>query len=516
MTELTVRDVPIAPPLPAVPDARRWQVLAVLCLSLVVITIDTTILNVALPSIERSLDPGPGGLQWIVDAYTVVFAGLLLTAGTLGDRLGRRGALAAGLAVFGAASVGAALSGSAGQLIGWRALTGVGAALIFPATLSIITNVFTDAAERQKAIALWAGTAGIGIALGPVAGGLLLRQFSWASVFWVNVPVCLFALVAVLARVPSATPHRHGRLDLGGAALSISGLSLLVYAIIEAPTEGWTSPAFLGWGAVALALLAGFVAVEMRHPAPMLDVRLFRNPRFSAASLAMSTLYFALFGTIFLTTQHMQVLLGYDALGAGLRTVPFAVVLMVVANTTPRLVGRVGTGRVIAAGLTLVAVSEGLRIASTPDTGYGLVLASMAVFALGMGLVIAPATASIMGSVPPERAGVGSAVNDTTRQVGGALGVAIMGSLASSAYRSGLEDRLADTALPPGALQRFGDSVGAAVNGSGALGEHGAAVSQAAREAYISGLRTASVVALVLLLVSATVAARALPSRSPR
>jgi EmrB/QacA subfamily drug resistance transporter len=505
-------DVALDPRPAVVGDPRRWQVLAVLCLSLTVITIDTTILNVALPSIERSLDPGPGSLQWIVDAYTVVFAGLLLTAGTLGDRFGRRGALATGLAIFGAASVGAGLADTAGQVIAWRAVTGVGAALIFPATLSILTNVFTDAAERQKAIAVWAGTAGIGIALGPVAGGLLLRHFSWASVFWVNLPVCLFALVAVLARVPSVRPVHRGRLDPAGAGLSIAGLSLLVYAIIEGPTAGWTSATVLGWGALALALLVGFVAVESRHPSPMLDVRLFRDPRFSAASLAMSTLYFALFGTIFLMTQHMQVLLGYDALGAGVRTVPFAVVLVVVANTTPRLVGHVGTGRVIAGGLLLVAVSEVLRIATTPSTGYGLVLASMLVFAVGMGLVIAPATASIMGSVPPERAGVGSAVNDTTRQVGGALGVAVMGSLASSTYRSGLEDRLADVPLPGGALARFGDSVGAAVNGSGSLGEHGATVAQAAREAYVDGLRVASVVAVVLLLVSAAVAARALPS----
>jgi EmrB/QacA subfamily drug resistance transporter len=489
-------------------------VLAVLCLSLTVITIDTTILNVALPSVQRALDPSAGQLQWIVDAYTVVFAGLLLTAGTIGDRFGRRGALLAGLAIFGAASAAAALSTSPDQLIAWRAMTGVGAALMFPATLSILTNVFTDRAERQRAIAVWAGTAGIGIALGPVAGGLLLRHYSWASVFWVNVPVCLVALVSTALVVPTAKGHRAGRLDLPGAALSVAGLSTLVFAIIEGPERGWTSATVFGAAALAVTLLVAFVTVELRRAHPMLDLRLFRNPRFSAASMAVSTLYFALFGTIFLMTQHLQVVLGYDALGAGLRTLPFAAVLIVVANTTPRLVGRLGTGRVIAVGLLVVAVSQLLRIASTVDTGYGLILASMCLFALGMGLVIAPATASIMGSVPPERAGVGSAVNDTTRQVGGALGVAVMGSIASSTYRHAIDGTLRDSALPRGSLGRVNDSVAGAFGVARNVGgERGVAIVDAARHAFIDGLRAASWVAFGLLVIASFASARLLRNR---
>jgi EmrB/QacA subfamily drug resistance transporter len=396
----------------------------------------------------------------------------------------------------------------------WRAVTGAGAALLFPATLSILTNVFVDPKERQRAIAVWAGTAGIGIGLGPVLGGVLLRHYSWSSVFWVNLPVCAIAVLGAIVVVPSAAGHRSGSVDARGAILSIAALSALVFGIIEGPEKGWTSATVLGAGALAIALLVTFVTVELRHHAPMLDVRLFRNPRFGAASLAVSTVYFALFGTIFLMTLHMQVVLGYDALGAGLRTLPYAVVLMVVANTTPKLVGRLGTGRVIAAGLLLVAASQLLRMASTADNGYGPILASMVAFAFGMGLVIAPATASIMGAVPPERAGVGSAVNDTTRQVGGALGVAVMGSIASSVYRHSVQDQLDGRALPRGSMARIDDSVTGAFGAAHDLGgSDGSFVLDAARHAFIDGVRVASIIAFVLLVGAAFASARLLPSR---
>ncbi len=260
--------------------ARRWWALAVLCLSLIVVTIDTTILNVALPSLQAQLRPSSSGLEWIVDAYTVVFAGLLLTAGALGDRYGRKGALTAGLAVFAVASAASALAQDPSQLIGLRALTGVGAALIFPATLSILTNVFTDPVERQRAIAVWAGTAGIGIGLGPVVGGLLLRHFYWGAVFWVNVPVCVLAIVAGHWLIPTSRDPGHSVLDVWGAALSIVGLSTLVFAIIEGPSKGWTSTEVLGAFAVAAVVLAAFVLVELRRRHPMIDLRLFENPRF--------------------------------------------------------------------------------------------------------------------------------------------------------------------------------------------------------------------------------------------
>ena len=492
---------------------RRWWALGVLCLSLVVVTIDTTILNVALPSLVRDLHASGTGLEWIVDAYTVVFAGLLLSAGSIGDRFGRKGALSAGLALFALASGASALANSPGQLIALRALTGAGAALVFPATLSILTNVFPDPVERQRAIAVWAGTAGIGIGLGPVAGGLLLRQFWWGSVFLVNVPVCVLALLAGRVLIPTSRDAAPSPLDPPGALLSIVGLSGLVYAIIEGPTRGWTSPMVVSAFAGACAILAAFVAVELRRPHPMLDLRLFRNPRFTAASLAVTALYFCLFGTIFFQTQHLQFVLGYDPLGAGLRSVPFAVVLLVVANTTPRVVRWVGTRAVITTGLGVVAGAMAMRAGFSVHSGYPAVLLSQCVFALGMGLTIAPATASIMGAVPADRAGVGSAINDTTRQVGGAIGVAVMGSVGASLYRRSTAHALATAHLSPAASSRALASVGSALGTARGLPPGLArTVRDAATRAFIHGLDVASLVGLGVAVVGGAVAWRFLPA----
>jgi EmrB/QacA subfamily drug resistance transporter len=487
--------------------ADRWMTLAVLCTSVVLISIDTTILNVAIPTLSRSLATSTGELQWIVDAYTVVFAGLLLTCGSLGDRLGRRRMLTLGLLVFGAGCAASALAGSAGVLIAMRAVTGVGAALIFPATLSLITNVFTDAVERQKAIAVWASTAGIGIALGPLAGGVLLEHFYWGSIFLVNLPVVAIALVGIARYVPESRDPVHHRLDVVGAALSIVGLAALVYGVIRGGSDGWLDASTLAAIGAGLVVLAGFVHHELRTSAPMLDLGVFRNPRFSGASLAVTAVYFCLFGTIFLLTQHLQELLHYGTLAAGIRTLPFAVTLMIVANTTPRIVGRFGSRLPIVVGLLVVAVSQLLRIASTPTSGYDIVFASQVAFALGMGLLIAPATASIMGAVPAASAGVGSAINDTTRQVGGALGVAVMGSVAASGFRDALVERVPHVAA--GAR----DSLGAAMETARALGRTGAgrAVSDAAGAAFIDGLRLASWVAFGVALLGALGAWRLLP-----
>jgi EmrB/QacA subfamily drug resistance transporter len=500
MNELTQ---PAAPPL-----ANRWAALAVLCLSLIVITVDTTILNVALPSLVDALHASNTSLQWIVDAYTVVFAGLLLTAGSLGDRFGRRGALATGLAILAVASAASALATTPGQLIAMRALTGVGAAFVFPATLSILTNMFTDPGERQRAIAIWAGTAGIGIALGPVVGGLLLRHFSWGSVFWVNVPVCAIALVAGALFIPRSRDPRQLPIDVPGAIVSIIGLSSLVYGIIEGPTRGWTSGVVLGAFALAAVALGAFAVIELHRRHPMLDLRLFRNPRFSAASLAVAALYFCLFGTIFFQTQMLQFVLGYDPLGAGLRTVPFALILLVVANATPRLVRWAGTRTVITTGLALVAVSMLERTLFDAHTGYDIILLSQSVFAVGMGLTIAPATASIMGAVPPEHAGVGSAVNDTTRQVGGALGVAVMGSIGAALYRSTLTRNLPAGVSAPSSLNSLGATLTTARHLPAGAGR---ALTEAANRAFVHGLAVAHVVALAVAILGGVVASVFLP-----
>ena len=493
------------PPMPAA-DPRRWWTLAVLCTSLVLITIDTTVLNIAIPTLGRTVAESTGELQWIVDAYTVVFAGLLLTCGGLGDRFGRRRALAAGLVVFAAGCLASAVVTTAAWLIAMRALTGVGAALIFPATLSIITNAFTDPVERQRAIAVWAGTAGIGIALGPLAGGILLEHYYWGSIFLVNLPVVALALVGLVYAVPESRDPEHRRLDPLGALLSVAGLGTLVYGVIRGGSDGWLDGVALAAMAGGGVLVALFVAHEARTPAPLLDVRVFRNPRFTGASAAVAAVYFCLFGTIFLVTQHLQVLLGYGTLAAGVRTVPFAVTLLVVANLTPRIVARVGPRLPIVAGSVVVAVSQLPRIASTPDTGYDLIFAGQVLFAAGMGLLIAPATASIMGSLPPGRAGVGSAMNDTARQVGGALGVAVMGSLAAAGYRAELDERLAATTMPARAVTGARESLGGAL----ALGD--GVVAEAGRAAFITGLRWASAIAIAVALLGAATAWRLLPA----
>jgi EmrB/QacA subfamily drug resistance transporter len=510
MTEPTAgaTSAPIAPTPAAEPatDPRRWWTLAVLCTSLVLITIDTTILNVAIPTLGRTVATSTGELQWIVDAYTVVFAGLLLTCGGLGDRFGRRRALAAGLVVFAVGCLASAIVTTAGWLIAMRALTGAGAALIFPATLSIITNAFTHPVERQKAIAVWAGTAGIGIALGPLAGGVLLEHFYWGSIFLVNLPIVAVALVGLAYAVPESRDPEQRRLDPLGALLSVAGLGTLVYGVIRGGSDGWLDGVTLAALAIGAGLVALFVVHEARTPAPLLDVRVFRNPRFTGASAAVAAVYFCLFGTIFLVTQHLQVLLGYGTLAAGIRTVPFAVTLLIVANLTPRIVARVGSRVPIVAGAVVVAVSQLPRIVSTPDTGYDLIFAGQVLFAAGMGLLIAPATASIMGSLPPGRAGVGSAMNDTARQVGGALGVAVMGSLAAAGYRAELDERLTGTAVAGRAVAGARESLGAALT----LGD--GAVAEAGRAAFISGLRWASAVAIVVALVGAVAAWRLLPA----
>jgi EmrB/QacA subfamily drug resistance transporter len=422
---------------------RRWLALAVLCLSLVLIVLDNTVLNVALPTLVRQLGATTTQLQWMVDAYVIVFAGLLLSAGALGDRFGRRRALQLGLVVFALSSGLAAFSGTSGQLIGARSVMGLGAAFVMPATLSIITNIFTDPRERARAIAIWAGMAGVGVALGPVVGGWLLEHFWWGSVFLINLPIVALALVAGRLLLPESREAGTSRLDVVGAALSVAAIGVLLWAIIEGPVKGWGDVTTLGAFGLAAALLLAFFVWESRVDDPMLDVAFFADPRFSAASAGIALVFFALFGSFFLFTQLLQFVLGYTPLEAGLRLLPISVVLGVVSPISARLVERMGTKVVVTAGL--VIAGAGLFMAAGLEAGssYGELLRSMLVLAAGMGLTMAPATESIMGSLPPAKAGVGSAVNDTTRELGGALGVAVLGSLLASGYATSLGDAMA-------------------------------------------------------------------------
>ena len=384
---------------------RRWWILAVLCLSVLLVVVDNTIVNVALPTISRDLSASTSALQWVVDGYTLSFAGLLLVGGNLGDRLGRRRFLQLGLVLFAATSVGAALSRSTGELIAARAAMGLAAALVYPATLAILNNVFTVARERVTAIGIWSAVSGLAVAIGPVAGGALLRHFSWSSVFYVSVPVVMLAVAAGRFLLPESRDPDAGRFDPLGAVLSAAGIALLTYSIIEAPARGWGSAATLGGILGALAVLSAFAWWQARRPDPMLDVRLFRNPRFSAASAAIALAFFGLFGFIFMITQFFQVVRGYDPLGAGLATLPFAFVTAGFSPVAMLLMSRFGTKLVVAAGLA--TMSAGFVVAATTEVDapyWGKVIIAMALMAAGLGLTTGPATEAIMGALPPGKA----------------------------------------------------------------------------------------------------------------
>jgi EmrB/QacA subfamily drug resistance transporter len=492
-------------------DPRRWWTLAVLCFSLIVISLDNTILNVALPTLQGDLGASAAELQWIVDAYMLVFAGLLLTAGALGDRFGRKRALTFGLAVFGAGSALSALSTSAEMLIAARAVMGIGGAFIMPSTLSILTATFPPA-ERGRAIGIWAGVAGIGIAIGPVSGGWLLEHFDWGAIFLVNLPIVAVALLAGRRLVPESRDPAAPRLDLPGFALSTAGLTALIWAIIEAPGRGWTDAVVLAAFAFAAAVLAAFVAWERRAPSPMLPVGLFRNRRFSASSAAIALAFFALFGMIFFLTQYLQWILGYSALEAGIRTLPVAGGLILGGPLSARLAERVGTKVVVAAGLALVAAGLALLGLADEHSVYGIVALSQVVLGFGMGNAMAPATDAIMGSLPLAKASVGSAVNDATRITGGALGVAVLGSMLSTGYRGRMEDAV--TGLPAPAAEAAQESLAGAMSVSKLAGPGGERLLDAAQSAFVSGMHSAAFVAAAIALAGAVVALRWLPARA--
>jgi EmrB/QacA subfamily drug resistance transporter len=501
--------------MPLTPDQayrRRWITLAVVCLSLVVISIDNTILNVALPSIVRDVGAEGSELQWIIDSYTIVFAGLLLTAGSLGDRYGRKKALTAGLVLFGGFSALASRATSAPMLIAARGLMGIGGAFIFPTTLSILTNSFAGR-ERARAIGIWAGVAGLGIVIGPLGGGLLLEHFAWGSVFLVNVPLCAAAVLLGHFFVPDSRDPDESRLDPVGALLSIVALALLLYGIIEAPNVGWGEPKVVGALVGGGAVLGLFLAWELHIDHPMLDVRFFRNPRFSAASGTITLTYFALFGSTFLLTQYFQFVLGYSPLEAGLMTAPVAVGIMAFAPQAPKLVDRVGTKRVVVAGLLIVAGALCCYASDTIMSSFVGGAVVRLLFGAGMGLTTAPATESIMGSLPPGKAGVGSAVNDTTRQTGGALGVAVLGSIFALRYHSVIGDA---SFAPAPARADVKDSIGKALEAAASAGgQVGPRIVAEARHAFVVSMRLVYGTAAAVVLCAAFVAWSFLPARAP-
>jgi EmrB/QacA subfamily drug resistance transporter len=495
---------------------RRWWILAVLCLSVLLVVVDNTIVNVALPTISRDLHASTSALQWVVDGYTLSFAGLLLLGGNLGDRFGRRRSLQLGLVLFGVFSVGAALSRGTGELIAARALMGLAAALVYPATLAILNSVFTVTRERAIAIGVWSAVSGLAVAIGPVAGGALLRHFSWSSVFYVSVPVAVVAVIAGRLLLPESRDPSAGRFDPLGAVLSAAGITLLTWSIIEAPQHGWGSFATVGGILGALAVLSGFAWWQSRRPDPMLDVRLFRNPRFSAASAAIALAFFGLFGFIFMITQYFQVVRGYDPLGAGIATLPFAFVTAGFSPVAMLLMRRFGTKLVVAAGLALM--SGGFVVAATTGVSspyWGVVIVSMSLMAAGLGLTTGPATEAIMGALPPGKAGAGSAVNDTTREVGGTLGVAIVGSVLNSGYGSHVFSGLTALGASASAGHLAGQSVIAGMNVAARFpAPLRDAAAAAVRTAFVTGVHRGSLVAAATTLAAAVVALAFVPARA--
>ena len=500
--------------------SRRWWVLVVLSISLFLVVVDNLIVNVALPTLQRELDASTTGLQWIVDSYSLVFAGLLLAGGGLGDRFGRKGALQVGLVLFALCSTIGAFSDSTGELIFWRGAMGIGAALVFPATLAIITNLFVDPVERAKAIGIWSAVSGMAVAFGPIAGGFLLGHFWWGSVFLVNLPIVAVALAAGAFLLPTSRDPGAHRLDAVGVLLSVVAVAALVYTVIESPHWGWGSLRSNAGFATAVAALFVFVRWELSRDEPLLDVSFFRNARFSAATGGIGIAFFCLFGFTFLVTQYFQFVRGYDTLSAGLHTLPFAIGAGVTAPFAARAALRFGTKRVVTLGLVNMAIGFTIVSRVDADTAYwGPIIISMVFMANGLSLVTSPSTDAVMGSLPIDKAGVGSAINDISREVGGTLGVAVVGSVFVSLWTPAVTSRFEAIpglvkALPDGVFAMARESVGAAY---AVAGRSPAAVrpvvQNAVSEAFMSGFGNATLVAAGMALFGAVCAWLFLPAR---
>jgi EmrB/QacA subfamily drug resistance transporter len=493
-------------------------ILVALLLAAFVVNLDTTLVNVALPAMVRQLHATTTQLQWVVDSFNLVFAALLLTFGSLSDRFGRKGMLLAGLAVFGAASLAGGFTSSPAQLIAARSVMGLGAAMTFPSTLSLISNVFTERRERARAIGLWGAIAGVAIAMGPIVGGWLLEHFSWGSIFTAMAPVAGAAAVLVAFVVPGSRDPDAGAADIPGLVLSSAAMAALVFTIIEAPGYGWGAARSVAGFAAAAVLLAAFIARERAAAHPMLDVRLFRNMRFSAASAAVTVSFFTLLGFIFLITQYFQFVRGYGPLSTGVRLLPVALSVGAGSVAGTALAVRAGTKLVVTTGLVAMAAFYGWVAASASATlSFGVIAAQMVVYGLGMGLTSAPATESIMGAISRAKAGVGSAVNDSTRLVGGTLGVAVIGSVYASVYGSRLSATM-PARVPASVAAIAHQSVGAAYAAAGkiaGLGHPalGLALQHASTNAFIRGLQVGALVAGGVAAAGAVLAVMFLPAQ---
>ena len=496
------------------PTRHRWATLSVLCVTLLLISLDNTVLNVALPSIANKLGASASELQWIVDAYAVVLAGLLLSLGALGDRAGRKWVFMAGLVVFAGGSMLAAWSRSPLELTLSRAIMGVGGAALMPCTLSILTNVFTAERDRVRAIGIWSATMGIGVALGPILGGVLLAHFWWGSVFLINVPIAVAGLIASAWLVPNSKNPSSQRPDAVGSFVSMLGLGLFLWGIIEAPSRGWSSPFILGSLIGGALFLAAFVIWERAIDHPMLPLRFFSNRRYSVAICALALVLFSLIGMFFLMTQYLQFDLGYSPLQAGIRVIPVALALLVVAPFSVLVARVLGTKYVVGTGLLLIAVAFALLSRTTVFGRYRDNFVPFVLVGVGVALAMAPCTESVMGSLPKRHAGVGSATNDAAMQVGGALGVGVLGTVLNLRYQHLMTSVVAHAGIPTVVQRLIDSSLGAALAVAQRAPKHqGEVLASLARRAFVSGMDEALVIATFVICAAGIVVLVLLPNR---
>src|SRR4051794_1015470 len=485
---------------------RRWWVLGALILSVILVGLDSTILNVALPTLAADLGASTAQLQWIVDAFVLVLAGLLLPAGAVADRFGRRPVLVGGIAVFTLGSLAAAYSGTATWLIVARAVMGVGAAVIMTVPLAVLPSLFA-ADERPKAVATITVALGLGLPLGPIVGGWLLEHLWWGSVFLINVPLGVAAAVGVALLLPDTREPSPAPVDVLGAVLSTAGLVAVVYAVVEAPGQGWTSASVLSAGGAGVVLLAAFVLWERRTAAPMVDLSLLSRPRFTWGTVSATVAMFAMLGLLFVVPLYLQSVRGFDPLGTGLRLLPVILGLVVGAKVGERLTVRLGSRIPVVSGL--LAIAAALVWGSTLEVGtaYGVMSGWLAVTGVGLGLTITPAMDAVLGEVPPEHSGSGTALTMALRQVGGALGVAVLGSLASAAYTG----RLDVSGLPGPAASAVEDSVAGGMAVARALGSR--ALADDVTGAYVHAMTVVLLTTAALALAGAVLTALRLPAR---
>ncbi|MEV5413710.1 MFS transporter [Thermopolyspora sp. NPDC052614] len=473
----------------AAPHPRRWWILLVLCLSLLVLVVDNTVLNLAIPSLMRDLGASPSDVQWVIDAYVLVFAGLLLTSGGLSDRFGRRRMLVIGLTVFGAASLLATLAQEPWHLVAGRALMGVGGALVMPSTLSILITVF-DESERRKAIAAWSAVAMVGVIAGPMLGGFLLDNYYWGSVFLINVPIAVVAVIAAITLMPESKGPARG-LDPVGVLLSITGMTALVWVIVNGPVHGWTANGVPVAAVVAAVALVAFVWWEARVPQPMVPLGLFRNRSFSGACFSVVLLSFGAGALLLALTQYLQFVLGYDVLTAGLALLPYAVAAALFNAVGAGLGQRVSNRTLIVVGLAIMAGAFAMLATLEVSDGYGTLITALLIMGVGGGLAGPAAYTTLMGAVPPEHAGVGSALNDTVQQVGLALSIAVLGSVLAGVYTA---------SMPPSAPAAARASIAQGV----ATGD--AALARAAKSAFLEAMSVGAYVGIGFTLAAAVVA----------